>query len=201
MVEKITQVVPAALMVNKIINLLILVFAFNVKSVLAASLIGHSLIFQIKNGKTVCIGDGMRRKSEGCDRMIDVKSLDSGTRNIFSRSNELIPVFSKPKGTSYYLTLIARMPSKSPQSIGYCGAGYEDHLVLLVYDGNIIKAADDFLLQSCLNSVVLDGVNVDDIFNAISVDMEKYEIRFKWMINPDDKNHTLIIFDSKFLLN
>lgn len=115
--------------------------------------------------------------------------MDKGVRQILQRSQELLPVFSQPSEAGDYLVFIARIHSKTPQSSGYCGAGYEDHLFLLEYSQKHIALRDDFLLQSCLKSIALDTDSGDDILRAFLFDRSQHSIKFRWLTNPDDRNN------------
>lgn len=117
-------------------------------------------------------------------------------------ATSFFPVFfSKPSDGGNYLVLIARAPSKSPQGSGYCGAGYEDHVILLEYRNLNIVRRDDFLLQSCLSSIALDTDDADDIMKALFIDPRNYSRRFRWITDSNNQNHTLSIANGKFLLN
>jgi len=113
----------------------------------------------------------------------------------------VLPLFSQQVNNINYFVFIARIPSKSPQSTGYCGAGYEDHLILLRYEGKKIVLLDDFLLQSCLKSIVLDNDGDADILKSLTIDYENHAIGFRWISSPDDKEHRVTILNEKFLLN
>ena len=159
------------------------------------------LSFQLEKKETICIGAGKSTSGGKCDHFISTKALTKGVRKILQRSHVLLPVFSQTSEAGDYLVFIARIPSKIPQSSGYCGAGYEDHLVLLEHSEKNIALRDDFLLQSCLKSIALDTDGGDDILKAFTFNPTKHSIEFRWLTNPDDRNHTLTILNGKFLLN
>lgn len=159
------------------------------------------LLFQLEKIETICIGAAKVKSNSKCDHFVDTKSVGKDIRQLLQRSQELFPVFSQPVGAGNYLVLLARLPSKSPQSTGYCGAGYEDHLVLLEHSDQKIVLRDDFLLQSCLKSISLDSDGNDDVLKAISVKPAQHAIEFRWLTNPDDQDHTLTISNGKFSLD
>jgi hypothetical protein len=167
----------------------------------AAAPAGYPLAFQLERKETVCIGKDKSHAAPKCGQVIETKSLDNRTKKILNRSVQVGPVFSQSVRDHQYLVFISRVPSRTPQSPGYCGAGYEDYLVLLEYDGKKISMQDEFLLQSCLKSIALDTDNGDDISKALVIDLERYSIKFRWLTNPDDKDHTISISDGKFMLN
>lgn len=174
-----------------------LILLFQIVSVTAAE---RPLSFELERKETICVGETKSKNTEKCNLVINSRALDKATKKILQRSDEVLPLFSQMTGSSHSLVLIARIPSKNPQSSGYCGSGYEDHVVLLDFDGKKIALQDDFLLQSCLKSIALDTDHGDNILKAISIDPEKHAISFRWLTNPDDKDHTLTVANGKFLL-
>jgi hypothetical protein len=63
--------------------------------------------------------------------------------------------------------VLSREPSR-PNSMGrgYCGAGYEEYLLLIEISRTKIKLRDQFLLQSCLKSIAMLIENGDDLDDA-----------------------------------
>lgn len=164
----------------------------------------YPLIFELGHEEATCIKPQRNSDSGPCNLLVEAGALDNATRQILKRSDQIVTVFSQPADIGHYLVLIARLPSRTPQSSAYCGAGLEDHLILLEYDGKKAILRDNFLLQSCLKSVALDSDGSDggeDIVKALSISVEKHSIGFQWLGNPDDKRHTLTISNGKFLLN
>ena len=161
---------------------------------------GSLLLFRLESNETICIDTAKGKTSRECDHIFNSKSLDMGARKLLQRSHELLPAFSQENVGGNYLVLIARIPSKNPQGTGYCGAGYEDHAILLEHKKQNIALRDDFLLQSCLSSISLDSNDGDDILKAVFIDPRNHSIRFRWVTDPDGQNHTLIIANEKFLL-
>ena len=154
---------------------------------------------QIEKQETIYTGKtaGSRRATA----FSDAAAFDQGTRRSLRASDETLPVFSTPGAARHYFVLVARIPSKKPQAMGYCGAGYEDHLLLLAYDGTRTILRDDFLLQSCLQNRTLDTGDSDDILHALTVDSVQSSIRFRWLGDTGHKNHLLSIANGKFLLD
>lgn len=161
---------------------------------------GSLLLFRLENNEAICIEKTKGKSSRECSHFVSSKGLDKGARQILRRSHELLPVFSQPIAGGNYLVLIARIPSKNPQGLGHCGAGDEDHAILLEHSKQNIALRDDFLLQSCLSSISLDSEDGDDILKSLLVDPRNHSIRFRWVTNPDNQNHTLTIANEKFLL-
>ncbi|MBP1202860.1 hypothetical protein JOD97_000874 [Duganella sp. 1411] len=158
------------------------------------------LLFRLENSEAICIETGKNTSSRDCDHFVNSNSLDKGAKQILRQSEALLPVFSQPSERGIYLVVIARTPSRIPQGNAYCGAGYEDHAVLFEYTNKKTSLRDDFLLQSCLNSISLDPGGDDDILKSLFVDQHNHSIRFRWLTDAEDQNHTLTIANGKFLL-
>lgn len=176
-----------------------IIWALIFKTAMAAP-IAQVLAFDTAKNERVCIAQSSSHHLKDCHTFVHPKGLDSRTAQILKRSDQVLPLFSKIAREGHYFVLIARIPSKTPQSTGYCGAGYEDHLILLSYDGKRVVLPDDFLLQSCLKSMVLDNNKGDGILNAVSINMDTHEIEFQWLADADNRNHHIEILNDKFLL-
>lgn len=155
--------------------------------------------FEFSKDEIVCLGKSPKQNTHVCSRTIDIESLDFATTQVLARSDEMVPIFVQEMKNFQYLVFIARIPSRRNQAMGYCGTGHEDHLILLRYDGKQVTLRDDFLLQSCLKSVVLDN-DEDGILKALAIDQESHTIKFRWLTHPDDKEHRISLVDEKFLL-
>lgn len=126
---------------------------------------------------------------------IDRKLLDDRSRQLLDRADEVRTVLIQPTGRASNVVLLARIPSTAKRGPGFCGAGYEDHLVLLSYDQRY-TFQDDFLLQSCLQSIEVD---TDD--DLVHIDEHKQTIGFRWLGKPDQDEHYLLIAGGKLLLS
>lgn len=96
--------------------------------------------------------------------------------------------------------LLIRTPSKLPRSTAYCGAGLEDHAVLMLHKNGKLNYLDSFLLQSCLTSLTLDTEFPNDLKKSIKFDGPARGISFKWLNGPDEKRHLLSVSNNHFLL-
>jgi hypothetical protein len=126
---------------------------------------------------------------------IDRKLLDERGRQLLDRADEVRTVLIQPAQRGSFVVLLARLPSTAKRGTGFCGAGYEDHLVLLSYDQRY-SLQDDFLLQSCLQSIAVDTDG-----ELLNVDEHKQTIGFRWLGKPDQDEHYLLIAGGKFLLS
>lgn len=82
-------------------------------------------------------------------------ALDAPLRDLMMQLPTLIPASSTGflLGTSPATVLYARVPSNPSRSMGYCGAGQEDYLVLLGIRRQQLVLLDRLLVQSCLHSI------------------------------------------------
>ena len=160
-----------------------------------------SLAFDAATHGKVCVSSAYSKAKSKCRRGLADKNIDRDLRSIIRKSEELIDVLQTRTDNDIYWIFIARIPSKLPHSTGYCGAGYEDKLVLSHYDGKKLTFRDNFLLQSCLSSISLQSDSPNDLLKSISIDHQLHIIRFRWLLNPDDKDHALRIYNGAFKLD
>jgi hypothetical protein len=80
---------------------------------------------------------------------------------IANKSNQNGPLF----------IVLSREPSRpNAMGRGYCGAGYEEYLLLIEVTRSKIELRDQFLLQSCLKSISMfvdHGNDLDDAENGL----------------------------------
>lgn len=160
-----------------------------------------ALAFDVATHGKVCVSSPHSKAKSKCRRGLADKNIDRELRSVIRKSEELIDVLQTRKGNDIYWIFIARIPSKLPRSTGYCGAGYEDKLILSHYDGRKLDFRDNFLLQSCLSSISLQSDSPNDLLKSISIDHQAHIIRFRWLLNPDDRDHVLSIYNGAFKLD
>lgn len=97
------------------------------------------------------------------------------------KASELTPIFAHDKKGQAQLIFLARVPSTPKRSTAFCGAGYEDWLLLVEEDAGYLKMRDRFLLQSCLKSLVLDSDQGDDPRDSIVLSTQPPGISFRWL--------------------
>jgi len=97
--------------------------------------------------------------------------------------------------------VLSREPSR-PNSMGrgYCGAGYEEYLLLLEISRTRIELRDQLLLQSCLNSISMLIDNGDDLDDAGNGLIPNDDGSFSYRLLKDDPNQerTLVLRDRRF---
>lgn len=96
-------------------------------------------------------------------------SIDRPLRVLLLQADEVIPLSSVgfQMDSEIGFTLIARLPSRSSNPDGFCGAGHEDYLLLIGVRDKRLSLLDKHLIQSCLKSISLQSDQGDDPRAAI----------------------------------
>lgn len=72
--------------------------------------------------------------------------------------------------------LLVREPSRGRGDVGFCGAGHEDHLLLVKVAKSVVRAVDDFLAQSCMKSISMDMDQFEELLGAINIDAQRKQL-------------------------
>ena len=81
--------------------------------------------------------------------------------------------------------LLVREASRARGDAGFCGAGHEDHLLLIKVTKSIGSAIDDFLVQSCLKSVSMEMDQFNELMVAISIDEQTRQLSLQQTVSSD----------------
>jgi hypothetical protein len=81
--------------------------------------------------------------------------------------------------------LLVREPSRGRGDVGFCGAGHEDHLLLVKVVKSIGKTVDDFLVQSCLRSISMDMDQFDELLGGININAKGKQLTLKQSISNE----------------
>ncbi|WP_230178214.1 hypothetical protein [Aquabacterium sp. CECT 9606] len=81
--------------------------------------------------------------------------------------------------------LLVREPSKARGSASFCGAGYEDRLLLVEVAKSTGKVVGQFLAQSCLNSISMDIDQFDELLAAIGIEEQNGRLTLEQSISSD----------------
>lgn len=161
----------------------------------------HIVINTTKFG-ALCIPKGRQSTdSDQCTRLIKPTLRSKELMISLALADEISTVLSVQHNKSEQLVLLTRTPSKKGNPTGYCGAGYEDILLLLSFDGTNLILQDKFVLQSCLKSIALQSDFPDEVLRSIEINSERNSIEFQWLTKPDDRIHALTIESNKFRLS
>jgi hypothetical protein len=82
--------------------------------------------------------------------------IDARLKQRLYRSEEIILLSRTDNSNRPHFVLLARAPSRpSAMGKGFCGAGYEENLILIEINDNVIRWKDQLELQSCLHSITI----------------------------------------------
>lgn len=84
--------------------------------------------------------------------------------------------------------LLLREPSRSRGGAGFCGAGHEDHLLLVKVTNSVGTAIDEFLAQSCLKSISMDMNEFNEVVDAIGIDNQAGHLFLQQTISNDTES-------------
>lgn len=125
-------------------------------------------------------------------------------------SNHLLPAYStrvisdKSDQNGPLFLVLSREPSR-PNSMGrgYCGAGYEEYLLLVETSHKKIELRDQFLLQSCLKSIAMLIENGDDLDDAANGLTPNSDGSFSYRLLEDDASmeRNLVLHDRRIKVN
>jgi hypothetical protein len=90
--------------------------------------------------------------------------ISSAVSNHLMRAYDARMISDRSDQSGKLFIVLSREPSR-PNSMGrgYCGAGYEEYLLLIEISGAKIELRDQFLLQSCLKSISMSIDHGDDL--------------------------------------
>jgi len=95
------------------------------------------------------------------------------------------------EGHRYFVLAVAK-PSVKEQGAGFCGAGSEDHLLLVEWKTELqtLILRDDMLVQSCLKSITLQSDQGSDLSVAIQGISQPEPLRLSWLTHPEFEGQT-----------
>lgn len=89
--------------------------------------------------------------------------------------------------------LILRSPSRVSGNSGFCGGGHEDRLLLIEVIGSTAKRVDEYLVQSCLQSISMDVDQLDELTKAFSQDRSDGALIFQQSLSSDAATYRQIV--------
>jgi hypothetical protein len=97
--------------------------------------------------------------------------------------------------------VLSREPSRpNAMGRGYCGAGYEEYLLLIEVTGSKIELRDQFLLQSCLKSISMfvdHGNDLNDAENGLILNSDG-SFRYRLVDDEADQERNLVVRARRF---
>lgn len=153
------------------------------------------------DGRVCLSGNMLSARPLHCKISLSKSNVDADAFKLIDLADKVYFVQEKNEDGRRYFMLLLRIPSVPEARAGYCGAGYEDILLAVGLNGKKLIYFDKFVIQSCLKAVALDSATPDDPLKSITVRADNGAIEFRWLINPDDRLHTLHMQSGKFVLN
>ena len=102
-----------------------------------------------------------------------------------------------------YLVLAVSKPSVKKQGAGFCGAGSEDHLLLVEWKPGSQELAlrDDMLVQSCLKSMALQSDQGSDLSVVTQGISQPEPLRLSWLTHPEFEGQakTFVVVNGKWV--
>lgn len=133
-------------------------------------------------------------------------AVDSAIRNALRDASELIGIGARafPDGDRSYFVLAVATPSVERSGTGFCGAGTEDRLLLIEWQGKVRKLAlrDQFEIQSCLKSIALRSDQGSDLPTLLGKVGGPTHIQLTWVEHPKYHQMTTTVTaqDGKFVV-
>lgn len=115
------------------------------------------------------------------------RSLQARLRN--AEAAAFLPLKPEAGPTeSSWRWLLLREASRARGGAGFCGAGHEDHLLLVKVTKSVGTAIDDFLAQSCLKSISMDVDEFNELMGAISIDQQTRQLALQQTVSSDTES-------------
>ncbi|WP_413671756.1 hypothetical protein ACEN9H_19515 [Massilia cellulosiltytica] len=172
------------------------------------------ILLTILISPTAVADDLILQSAQGTRVVIDVKKsqvfakdkerkisyiIDNAIIRHFRRAEDIRLIENESKPEAQLFTVLTREPSRpGAMGQGYCGAGYEDYLLLVEIRGKKLTLKDQFLLQSCLKSISMFIDQGDD--NPSNGLTHENDGSFTYRLVEDDykKKRTLMISKNHF---
>lgn len=123
----------------------------------------------------------------------------AGISKHLKRAEDVRLVGNPSNPGSQLFIVMTREPSR-PDAMGrgYCGAGYEDYLLLVEILGRKLLLRDQFLLQSCLKSISMYIDQGDDHPKNGLIDENNGSLSYRLVDDDADKKRTLTVSGKHF---
>jgi hypothetical protein len=168
----------------------------NLKSVFANGLILHT-----NNGEDVVFSTKMKNIiATNKNRSVNYKVAKSISLYLHKAYETQLISEKIDSINMLFIILVREISRPSAMGQGYCGAGYEDHLLLVEILERKILLRDRLLLQSCLKSVSMFIDHGDDHpINGLTYEKDG-SISYQLVADDDDVKRVLTIRDKLFYI-
>jgi hypothetical protein len=132
------------------------------------------------------------------ERNISYK-IDNAIAKHFIRAQDIQLIANESKPEAQLFIVLTREPSRpNAMGQGYCGAGYEDYLLLVEMLDHKLTLRDQFLLQSCLKSISMFIDQGDDNPGNGLAHEKDGSLTYRLVDDDYDKKRTLSINKKHF---
>jgi hypothetical protein len=127
--------------------------------------------------------------------------VDSSISAHMKKADEIQLLDYKSNTKNPLFIILSREPSRlGRMGMGYCGAGYEDYLLLVEPGNRKIVLRDKLLLQSCLEGkLIYNDAGGDDITKLL-IPGKNNSFHFRWESDDDNRQRNLTVRNGRFLM-
>ena len=125
-------------------------------TIIASSAVADDLLLPSSQGPRVVISTKKQRViAKDKETNIDYK-IENAVSRYLTRADSIRLIANESDQKTQLFIILSREPSRpGAMGQGYCGAGYEDYLLLVEMLNRELVLRDQLLLQSCLKSISL----------------------------------------------
>ncbi len=174
--------------------LFILITAFIFQSATATE-----LLFKSPDGGRVTLNVKKQQVTAKDDQNSIAYKVAPSISKHLKRAEDVRLIGNPSNPESPIFIVMTREPSRpNAMGRGYCGAGYEDYLLLVEILEQKLFLRDRFLLQSCLKSISMYIDQGDDHPKNGLIDEKNGSLSYRLVDDDADKKRTLTVSDKHF---
>lgn len=153
----------------------------------------------LSESKRICFpGKMASQPPDKCSIMLENSAIRGTAKGVLKSAEEAQYLFPRSEGKDTYHLVLLRVPSNTKNRTGRCGAGYEDFVAAIKFDGKQLLATDRYRIQSCLAQHTLAPNGPDDILSSLRLKEEDGAIEFRWLEADNDALRVLKVHGGKF---
>lgn len=159
----------------KISRFLLVVYICFISAPLAMATENHSVLFDVNNKPIrIYARNGLVRVTY-FEKYIPV---DRESKNILARMDSISIISNKAflVNENQYFWSFIRLPSRKSNGAGYCGAGFEDFIILFSINKNKLSYIDKYQAQSCLENFSIGVDSIKDVNGNVLFSPDTYHI-------------------------
>jgi hypothetical protein len=168
------------LIVNKFLSVVFICF---ISASFAIATESHSSILDVDNNLiSIYANNGLVKVSRSGKNI----SVDQESKKILANMDSISIISNKSFSvdTKQYFWSFIRLPSRNSSGAGYCGAGFEDFIILFSINQSKLTFVDKYQAQSCLENFSIGVDSIKDVnsyvlFSPETNDIEISQDQFK----------------------